>query len=256
MTNLDFTPLNILLTDVDDTLTSGGQLAPTTYSALCRLAAAGVAVVPITGGCAGWCDMMLRTWPVAAIIGEGGAFYGIRDGDGSVDWHFWRSAEEHRADQGAILRFLRQLDLPFEPTLAKDQSLRWVDVAVDYNQDARLSVDQADQLCHRLTQAGFKAKRSSIHINIWRGDFHKAAMAKRLLSEVFDLSPEAQREQVLFIGDAPNDEPMFEAFPNSVGVANIAPHLAGLTHRPAHLTRASYGAGFVELAEAWLETTS
>lgn len=252
MTNLEFSPLTLLLTDVDDTLTTEGRLSPQTYTALCQLAEAGVAVVPITGGCAGWCDMILRTWPVAAVVGEGGAFYGVRAAEGSVAWQFWDSAEQHRADQAAILQYLRQLPLAFDVRLAKDQSLRWVDVAIDYRQDARLTDAQADQLCSAFTEAGYQAKRSSIHINIWRGDFNKAAMARRLLRDIFQLDEAAAQRQALFIGDAPNDEPMFAAFPNSVGVANIAPHLPGMAHRPKHLTAAKAGAGFVELANTWL----
>ncbi|MFG1496058.1 HAD-IIB family hydrolase [Saccharospirillum sp. HFRX-1] len=252
MTNLDYSPLTLLLTDVDDTLTTQGRLSAETYHALCQLADAGVSVIPITGGCAGWCDMMLRTWPVAAVIGEGGAFYGLRSATGSVEWQFWDSAEQHRSDQAAILQTLKEMPLSFDVALAKDQSLRWVDVAIDYRQDAHLTKAQADQLCTTFIDAGFQAKCSSIHINVWRGDFNKAAMAKRLLRDVFKLDEAAAQQQVLFIGDAPNDEPMFEAFPNSVGVANIVPHLATMTHQPKQLTQGKAGTGFVEMANAWL----
>lgn len=254
MTNLDYSPLTLLLTDVDDTLTTAGRLSAETYNALCQLADAGVSVVPITGGCAGWCDMMLRTWPVAAVVGEGGAFYGLRSANGSVEWHFWDSAEQHRLDQAAILQTLKAMPLSFDVALAKDQSLRWVDVALDYRQDAHLTDAQADQLCTAFIDAGYQAKRSSIHINIWRGDFNKAAMAKRLLRDVFGFDDAMAQKQVLFIGDAPNDEPMFEAFPNSIGVANIVPHLKDMAHQPKQLTQGNAGKGFVEMASAWLNT--
>ncbi|OZB04294.1 MAG: hypothetical protein B7X58_14885 [Marinobacter sp. 34-60-7] len=35
---VDFGDADILFTDVDDTLTTGGRLLPETYTALCRLA--------------------------------------------------------------------------------------------------------------------------------------------------------------------------------------------------------------------------
>jgi hypothetical protein len=41
---------------------------------------------------------------------------------------------------------------------------------------------------------------------------------------------------------------MFAHFPHSVGVANIAPFLPGLAHRPRYLTAGERGAGFAELA--------
>ena len=49
-----------VFTDIDDTLTTHGQLPAAAYDALERLAAAGISVVPITGRPAGWCDMIAR----------------------------------------------------------------------------------------------------------------------------------------------------------------------------------------------------
>ena len=61
--------------DIDDTLTTGGRLTADAYTALERLERAGLQVVPITGRPAGWCDHIARMWPVAAVVGENGAFY-------------------------------------------------------------------------------------------------------------------------------------------------------------------------------------
>jgi hydroxymethylpyrimidine pyrophosphatase-like HAD family hydrolase len=55
--------------------------------------------------------------------------------------------------------------------------------------------------------------------------------------------------QWLFIGDSPNDEPLFELFPCSVGVANLARYLSSLKHPPRWITKAESGAGFREMAE-------
>ena len=43
----------VVLTDVDDTLTWEGRLPSVTLAAMERLAAAGIALVPVTGACAG-----------------------------------------------------------------------------------------------------------------------------------------------------------------------------------------------------------
>src|SRR6202012_6157222 len=61
-------------TDIDDTLTTDGSLPAAAYAALQRLSESGLAVVPITGRPAGWCDMIARFWPVAGVVGENGAF--------------------------------------------------------------------------------------------------------------------------------------------------------------------------------------
>src|SRR6185369_16958084 len=65
--------LRVVMTDIDDTITTDGRLEAAAYAALERLAAAGIAVVPVTGRPAGWCDMIARFWPVAAVVGENGA---------------------------------------------------------------------------------------------------------------------------------------------------------------------------------------
>ena len=56
--------VKILFTDVDDTLTWEGQLPLETFSALYKLREANILVVPVTGGCAGWCDCLIKTWPI------------------------------------------------------------------------------------------------------------------------------------------------------------------------------------------------
>ena len=64
-----------VFTDIDDTLTTDGRLPAASYAALEQLEASGLAVVPITGRPAAWCDMIARFWPVAGVVGENGAFY-------------------------------------------------------------------------------------------------------------------------------------------------------------------------------------
>ncbi len=66
-------PVRWVLADIDDTLTTDGRLTAPAYAALEALAEAGLRVVPVTGRPAGWCDMIARQWPVAAVVGENGA---------------------------------------------------------------------------------------------------------------------------------------------------------------------------------------
>ncbi len=253
MTNsFNFGQADVLFTDVDDTLTTDGQLLPETYLALCRLAAAGIRVIPVTGGCAGWCDQIIRTWPVTAVIGEGGAFYAERTAPQTVRWHYWNDAASHKRDQEAILTAVAALDLDFEPQLASDQAFRYVDVAVDYNQQQSLSSEQVAVLHNALVGRGFNVRQSSIHLNVWLGDFDKSTMAVRVGQEVLGLDLQALQQRAVFIGDAPNDESMFRCFPLSVGVANIRKHLPGMAHRPAAVVSQRSGLGFAEMAENWL----
>ncbi len=54
---------------------------------------------------------------------------------------------------------------------------------------------------------------------------------------------------MVYVGDSPNDAPMFEFFPNSVGVANIKRFASMVKTTPTFVTHASSGAGFAELVE-------
>jgi hypothetical protein len=89
-----------VLTDIDDTLTTEGQLPADAYAALERLARAGLPVVPITGRPAGWCDMIARLWPVAGVVGENGAFYFSYDRPArKMRQKFFASDSERRANR-------------------------------------------------------------------------------------------------------------------------------------------------------------
>jgi hypothetical protein len=57
---------------------------------------------------------------------------------------------------------------------------------------------------------------------------------------------------MVFVGDSPNDAPMFAAFPNAVGVANVRDCLDRLAHRPTWVTQAQGGLGFVEFVDRFL----
>ena len=57
---------------------------------------------------------------------------------------------------------------------------------------------------------------------------------------------------VVFVGDSPNDAPMFAYFPNAVGVANIREFTGRLEAEPAYVAQTRCGEGFVEVVDALL----
>lgn len=250
--------VDIVLTDVDDTLTRHGQITATTLTALTRLQDAGICVIPVTGGCAGWCDHMVRAWPVAAVIGESGAFCFTHSAQGGIRQRFVRPRAEMQAEQKRLLGIAQQaLRAVPESQLAADQPYRLVDVALDHAQDiGPLPAERVATLIDIFRHAGARARASSIHINAWFGDHDKASTASWLLREELGLAANEQARRVLFIGDAPNDESMFRSYPLSVGVANIGPHLQQLTHRPRWLCAASHYDGFAEMADRLLAVRS
>lgn len=239
-------PIRVLFTDVDDTLTWQGQLPAVTLLALEQLREAGILVVPVTGACAGWCDCIVRTWPVAAVIGENGALWMERDDDGRIARRYRLSEAErvhHRQRLDALQSALVQR-YPFAHT-TQDQRYRETDIAFDIGQQQRIAPHQCQQLLEALRTEGVQAHLSSIHINAWLGDYDKASSASAWLEQrglgVTD-------DAIAFIGDSANDSAMFARFRLSFGVANIEPLLPQLPVGPRYLASGKGGYGFAEVA--------
>ena len=220
------------------------------------LSKAGVQVIPVTGRSAGWAHLMLAQWPVPAVIAESGGLYlhKVRNAQGQLVTQsvFHQAAEIIASQRLALMQKCIALIEEFPGlSFASDNWLRQVDVAIDYCEEVPRVAWSTVQACiDRLRATGYQARHSSVHINAWQGSFDKGPMAMRYLTETLGLSSVEAHEHWIFIGDAPNDSSMFGMFPRSVAVANISEHLAALTDdTPKFITQASYGAGFIELAQ-------
>lgn len=247
--------IRFILTDIDDTLTTDGRLTAAAYASLERLAVRGYRVVAVTGRPAGWCDLIARFWPVDAVVGENGAFFFRYDQPGRRMVRRYWLADEERAAARQRLDVLAASILAAVPgaRLAADQAYRVADLAIDYREDVGpLPADAVERIGAVARAAGAQAKVSSIHVNCWFGGWDKLTMTRRLFREAYDIDLDRRRDAVAFIGDSPNDAPMFEFFPLSVAVANIRRFLPQLAAPPAYVTKAEAGAGFVEFAEALL----
>lgn len=249
--------IQVVLTDIDDTLTTDGLLSATAYAGLERLQGAGIAVIPVTGRPAGWCDLIARCWPVDGVVGENGALYfRYRRRERRMLRRYARSAAE-RADDRERLQRVRDAVLASVPEarVAADQPFREADLAIDFAEDVPELPERALARIVGIFHAhGAVAKISSIHVNGWFGDHDKLTMTARLLREQFALNIDHAEDnaRVLFVGDSPNDEPMFAAFRHAVGVANFSRYAHRVDHRPRWLTAGAGGLGFAELVEALL----
>ena len=243
--------IRFVLTDIDDTVTTDGRLTADAYLALEQLSAGGITVIPITGRPAGWCDHIARMWPVFAVVGENGAFYMRYDrAKRKMTTHQWATEAHLQSNRKKLDRLaLEILQAVPGSALASDQHYRLADLAIDFCEDvAALPETAVQQIVSLFKSAGAQAKVSSIHVNGWFGEYDKLSMTKTLFAREFGLELQANNKQTVFIGDSPNDEPMFEFFSCSVGVANIHKQLHRLTHRPKFVTPSEGGAGFVEMA--------
>ncbi|MCX7655397.1 MAG: HAD family phosphatase [Treponemataceae bacterium] len=261
--------ITYVLMDIDDTLTRGGKLVADAYQALWDLHNAGLRCIPVTGRPAGWCDCMIRQWPVVAIIGENGALAfweeslspsKLKDpGNLSIQGPLVRRELFHpqaiRNDHPQIQR-IRQRVIQEVPgsRIAKDQFVRLFDIAFDFaEEEPVLGLDTAQRIQAIAIEEGAMAKISSIHVNVWMGRYTKIEMACLFLEKLFGWNATQDRDQVLFVGDSPNDEPMFRFFPFTCGVANIKRYTHLMEVLPTFVTQGEGGNGFAEAARILLE---
>lgn len=243
--------VDILFTDIDDTLTLEGKLIPESYTALWELQKNAIDIIPITGRPAGWCEMIARFWPVKGVIGENGAFYFSYQNNKMK--RVYSKPPNALTEDKKKLEKIKQEILQSVPgsAVASDQFCRVYDLAIDFCEDvAPLSKAQVRKIVQIFKDHGATAKVSSIHVNGWFGDFNKLNMALEFLKNEYSLiEPVEIQKKCAFSGDSPNDEPMFEYFSNAFAVANIKEFILELKHPPKYISTKDGGLGFQEISE-------
>ncbi|MEM8819322.1 MAG: HAD-IIB family hydrolase [Pseudomonadota bacterium] len=247
--------IDVVLTDIDDTLTTNGRLPAAAYQALENLHEAGLRVAPVTGRPAGWCDMIARFWPIDGVIGENGALYFSYDVARKKMRRAYAASAAERTASAEKLANIRERVLSEVPgsAVASDQAYREADLAIDFCEDvAPWARDAIDRIKAIFEEEGAVAKISSIHVNGWYGAYDKLTMARRFANDVLSLDLDAERDRVLYVGDSPNDAPMFAHFPNACGVANVRDFVGRIEAEPAWIADTRGGEGFAEIATVLL----
>lgn len=268
-----------VFTDIDDTLTTEGVITRDVIDAMASLRAAGVLVIPITGRPIGWCEPWMEgragaALPVDVMVAENGAVAFTR---AAVHGHtaMGQAREPAAAQPGgdrdglvklyqqdAATRHAHQALLPHIATrvmtevpgveLSRDSAGRETDIAFDYAEFAHHPPDVVERVLQVLRDEGMRTTVSSIHIHGCFGDFDKWQGARWIVRELLQRNLAEELDHWVFVGDSGNDQPMFQHFTHSVGVANIAHVAARLTHLPSYITQQARGAGFCEVATAVL----
>ncbi len=263
-----------VFTDIDDTLTTRGGITPDALQALTDLRAAGLQVIPVTGRHIGWCERLaqgdaaqgIAPLPLHALLAENGALalmpknlnkIGIQPLyiKGEQLLKIYQQSKTERATNQTRMQQAAQrvlLEVP-QARLAKDLGGRETDIAFDYNEHHHLTPKQVQQVLDILHQDGMHTSVSSIHIHGCYGNFNKWQGACWLVQRLYGRELANELERWVFVGDSGNDQPMFQHFKHSMGVANIRHCAAGLTHLPHYITTAERGAGFAEVAQAILQ---
>ncbi|AFZ45619.1 HAD-superfamily hydrolase, subfamily IIB [Halothece sp. PCC 7418] len=242
LTRQDCKTVRLIATDFDGTVTENGQLTASAIQALARLQQFGIAVVIVTGRSAGWVNGLRHYLPVAGAIAENGGLYNSQPDTPPDILVSIPSLTQHRQNLAQVFQKL-QVTFPHLQE-ATDNPFRFTDWTFDV---AGLSESDLTQLQQQSQQEGYSFTYSSVQCHIKPQAQDKATGLKTVLSKYFsDLKP----EEILTIGDSPNDESLFnpDLFPLSVGVANIQHYTQQLTHTPQYITAAAEGKGFCELA--------
>ncbi len=247
--------LKYLFTDIDDTLTTDGMMPASTLLNIWELSEAGIQVVLVTGRPAGWCDYFARMWPVTGIIGENGAFYYSYDrAEKKMNRVFLQSEQERKAGQAGLER-IKQRVLKEVPGsgISSDQAFRISDLAIDFCEDVPSLGDvKIDKICRIAQEEGAVYKVSSIHINCWFGNYDKLSCFDRFLKDFTGNSLESMQDTIIYIGDSPNDEPMFKALKHSAAVNNIVNFMDRMEFYPVYKSKKDSGDGFKEIVDTIL----
>ena len=246
-----------VFTDIDDTLTTEGAITADALQSLLDLKAAGLHVVAITGRPVGWSEPFATAWPLDAIVAENGAVALLPSTNGALDKRYQQDASTRVANYACAQHVLARIECEIAGALrANDSSGRECDIAIDHSEFAHLNDAQIDAVVALMRRAGMHASVSSIHINGWYGEHNKLEGARWIVRELWQRDLDAEMHRWAYVGDSTNDQLMFEAFDNSIGVANIARFVPQLAHLPRYVTRGERGAGFSEVARAMLADRS
>ncbi len=247
--------LKYLFTDIDDTITTDGVMPPDTPDTIWRLVRGGIKVVLVTGRPAGWCDYFARMWPVAGVIGENGAFYFRYERDSKTMNRVYLQTEKKRISDHSGLDRIKARVLSEVPgaAVSEDQSFRIADLAIDFCEDVPpLDKEAVDKICRIIREEGAVYKVSSIHVNCWFGDYNKLSCFNRFLADIEGSSLGEMEDSLIYIGDSPNDEPMFRDLKYSAAVNNIMKFLDRMEYYPVYKASGESGEGFKEIADTIL----
>jgi HAD superfamily hydrolase (TIGR01484 family) len=245
--------IKAIFSDFDDTLTHQSLFHSKTLHTLERLKEKGFWLVLVSGRPAGWADCLMRILPIDAMVFENGAGVMIREKTKikTVRLASDKNVVEERQILQGLFDSLKK-EIP-HLKLATDQPYRLYDYAIDFIEEPPpLSATEIEKVLNFLNQSsGITAKLSSIHINYWYGQHTKVTACQYLL-DIEGKKRSLDKNNVLYCGDSPNDEPLFQFFPESLGVANIKLFWDKLKFHPKYLTTEEGGKGFQEFAEELL----
>jgi HAD superfamily hydrolase (TIGR01484 family) len=240
--NNDLSHIRLVATDMDGTLTTSGKFTSLLLQALEDLAVVDVKVMIVTGRSSGWVSGLSSLMPVVGAIAENGGLFYPATSEQLVTLTPITDLVAHRQHLAAAFG---QLKTKFPQIRESDDNrYRITDWTFDVAGLSTHDLQTIGNLCHQI-EWGFTYSNVQCHIKPLGQD-----KAMGLLTVLRKYFPEYTPQQVVTVGDSPNDESLFDAsyFPMSVGVANVSRYVNQLQHQPTYVTKRAEGEGFCELA--------
>lgn len=234
--------IRLIASDLDGTLTQSEKFNAKLPEVLARLSDAGVNVLITTGRSAGWVQAVATYLPVVGAIAENGGLY-YWNHDPQPNLISLGNIEQHRQELSRVFQILKDKFPQIEESA--DNRFRLTDWTFEVEKLSLTELEQIELVCQ---SEGYGFTYSTIQCHIKPTYQDKAHGLNKIIPQYF---PDLQPEQIITIGDSPNDESMFnqKQFPLSVGVANVLKYRDRLKYLPAYVTSKSEVEGFCELAE-------
>ena len=241
--------IKVLMFDLDGTFVAKDTLKSSTFKCLEKAKEVGIKTVVVTGRPAGWCDLIARWWPVDSVIGENGALsYSMLKG--KMERKIFDSKISLSKSKELLNSLFNDIKSKYgEVRLAADQPFRQWDLALDISEEYSVPIEKVKDIYNFCIMKGANAAISNIHLNIWYGNYNKSGMALKVLDNW-----NINIEECIYIGDSPNDVPMFKQFPLSVGVKSVMKYADIMDNYPSYITDKDANQGFEELVNLILST--
>lgn len=242
--------IRLIASDMDGTLTHLGKFTPALLQALENLAAAEIKVLIVTGRSAGWVSGLVSYLPVVGAIAENGGLFYPADCEAPVTLTPIPDIVTHRQQ---LAKTFEQLQTEF-PSICESNDNRFR--ITDWTFDVQgLNPSQLQRLGNLCQQLGWGFTYSNVQCHIKPLGQDKAVGLLQVLGDYF---PDYTPDQVVTVGDSPNDESLFDVnkFPLSVGVSNVRHYVDQLTHQPRYITAASEVKGFFELVQIFVNANT
>ena len=242
--------IRLVATDMDGTLTKQSKFTSDLLLALESLLDTDLDLIIITGRSAGWVNGINNYLPIQGAIAEnGGIFYNKNN----HDWELLTQIKDitsHRQELKQVFQLLQSKFPQIEES--QDNSFRLTDWTFDIG---NLNLEQLQAMENICLETGWSFTYSTVQCHIKPLQQDKAKGLKKIVSKYY---PQLLPEQIVTVGDSPNDESLFNSnlFPVSVGVANIKHYWNCLKYQPTYITNQPEVRGFCELIDLMKKKTS